>query len=103
MSSFQPSELTKIGLIVFYATYLTKHKNDLGKLGKGFIIPFLILLPVILVLLVIQSHFSAAVVIGLIVSVMMIIAGTKFLYFISVGAIGLSGRSWTYVYTCKVL
>ena len=85
---------------MFYATYLTKHKDDLRKLGKGFIIPFLILLPVMLVLLGVQSHFSASVIIALIVSVMMIVAGTKFIYFASVGAIGAGARNWTYVYIC---
>ena len=29
---FQPSEITKIGLIIFYAGYLTDHKSELKKL-----------------------------------------------------------------------
>ena len=33
---FQPSELVKILLIVFYAGFLTDHREDLGKFGKGF-------------------------------------------------------------------
>lgn len=88
ISSMQPSELTKIGLIVFFAAYLTKHKDDLRNVWKGFLKPFFILAPVILVLLIVQSHLSATVIIILVASVMMIIAGTRILHFIFFGGIG---------------
>ena len=88
VSSFQPSELTKVGLIVFYAVYLTKHKDELKNIWKGFFKPFLILAPIILVLLGIQSHFSASVLIILVVAVMMIVAGTKVSHFVTFGTIG---------------
>ena len=91
VSSFQPSELTKIGLIVFYAAFLTKHKDELKNIWKGFLKPFLILAPVIIVLLGVQSHFSASVIIILIVSVMMIVAGVRVAHFVTFGTIGASG------------
>lgn len=75
-------------MIVFFAVYLTKHKNELKNIWKGFIKPFLILLPAILVLLGIQSHFSASVIIILVVSVMMIVAGSRVVHFASIGGIG---------------
>lgn len=90
MSSLQPSEITKIGLIVFYAAYLTKHKDELRNVWKGFLKPFFILSPIILVLLGLQSHLSASVIIILVVSVMMLVAGTRTIHFASFGAIGLS-------------
>lgn len=90
MSSVQPSEITKIGIIVFLATYLTKHKDVLRNIWKGFIKPFLILSPVIIVLLGVQSHLSATVIIILVSSVMMIVAGSRVAHFISFGAVGLS-------------
>lgn len=88
VSSFQPSELTKIGLIVFFAAFLTKHKDELRNVWKGFFKPLLILAPVILVLLGVQSHFSASVIIILVISVMMIVAGTRIVHFLSFGAVG---------------
>lgn len=91
VSSFQPSELTKIGLIVFYAVFLTKHKDELKNIWKGFLKPFLILAPVILVLLGVQEHFSASVIIILVVSVMMIVAGSKVSHFVTFGTIGATG------------
>lgn len=90
VSSLQPSEITKIGLIVFFAFYLTKHKDDLKNVFKGFFKPLLILAPAILVLLGVQSHFSASVIIILVISVMMIVAGTRTVHFLSFGAIGAS-------------
>ena len=37
---FQPSEITKIGMIIFYAGYLSDHKKDLKDIWKGFLKPF---------------------------------------------------------------
>ena len=88
VSSFQPSELTKIGVIIFYAVYLTKHKDELKNIWRGFFKPFLILLPVILVLLGIQTHLSASILIILVVSAMMIVAGTRVSHFVTFGTIG---------------
>lgn len=78
-------------MIVFFAVYLTKHKEDLRNIWKGFIKPFLILAPVILVLLGIQTHLSASVIIILVVSVMMMIAGSRMSHFVTFGTIGATG------------
>lgn len=34
---FQPSEFVKIGMIIFYATYLTDNKKKLSGLKEGFL------------------------------------------------------------------
>lgn len=86
--SFQPSELAKIGLIVFYAGYLTEHKNDLGFFFKGCIKSFCYLIPPIAILFFLQDHLSASVVIVAIVSIMMIMGGTKIKHFVSLGITG---------------
>ena len=83
VSSFQPSELTKIGLILFFAVYLSKHKNELRNIWKGFGKPIIYLLPALVILLGIQSHFSATFIIVLVVSVMMIVAGSRVAHFIT--------------------
>lgn len=86
--SFQPSEIAKIGLIIFYATLLSNRKEKLDKLGAGFFYPLLFLLPVIAILIGVQNHLSATVLIILIVSVMMLMAGSKLRYFLSFGTAG---------------
>ena len=85
---FQPSEISKICLIVFYAAYLTNHKSELQGFWKGFIKPFLFLVPPIAILYFIQDHLSACIVIIGIVSVMMIMAGSKMRYFMTAGVAG---------------
>lgn len=87
-TTFQPSELVKIALIIFYATYLTKKKDELNGLWSGFIKPFCILAPIILILVLVQNHLSASLVIILIVSIMMIMAGTRLRYFLTLGIAG---------------
>lgn len=88
---FQPSELAKIGLIVFYAAWLTKNKEQLKILKNGFIKPFAYLAPIAIILIIFQDHLSVTVIIILVVSIMMLMAGTKLKYFISLGSIGLVG------------
>lgn len=88
VSSMQPSELTKLGLIVFFAAYLSKTRSDLKHIWKGFFRPILFLAPPILVLLLVQSHFSASVIIILVIAVMMLMAGSKLSHFLTFGTIG---------------
>ena len=83
--SFQPSEIVKFLMIVFYAGILVKNRDDLPKIGKGFIKHFAMVLPII-GLLLLQPHFSASIVILGIISLMMIVAGCKFKHFLGAGS-----------------
>lgn len=84
---FQPSEITKIGMIIFYAGYLTDHKDDLRSFKKGFIYPLIWLVPPVLIALLIQNHLSVGIVMSAITFVMMLMAGCRLLYFIITGVI----------------
>lgn len=87
--TIQPSEITKLGLIIFFAAYLTIHRNELKNLWKGFFKPILFFLaPAIFIILVIQSHLSASVLIILTISVMMLMAGCKISHFAIFGGVG---------------
>ena len=82
---FQPSEVAKIGLIIFYASYLTDHKDELKDFKKGFLKPLAYLIPVVLILILIQDHLSATIIIVLVVGIMMLVAGVKMRYFATCG------------------
>ncbi len=84
---FQPSEITKIGLIIFYAGYLTDHKEDLRSFKKGFIYPLIWLMIPVLIALFIQNHLSVGIVMSAITFVMMLMAGCRLLYFIISGLV----------------
>lgn len=88
--SFQPSELAKIGLIIFYATLLTKNKDRLGEMGRGFFYPLMFLIPMIGILVLVQNHLSSTLLIIMIVSIMMLMAGTKLRYFLTWGTTGVA-------------
>ena len=55
---------------------------------RGFVKPLCFILPPIAVLYLVQNHLSASLIIGMITCIMMLIAGTRLLHFIIVGAIG---------------
>ena len=86
--SFQPSELVKILMIIFYAGILTKNRDELAKYNQGFLKHLCLLAPII-GLLMLQPHFSASIVIVGICSIMMIVAGCKFKHFaLTAGSVG---------------
>ena len=74
--SFQPSEVVKILMIVFYAGFLSKNRDELGSFTKGWI-KNLIPLGIIIAFLVVEPHLSASIVIIGVTVVMMVIAGCK--------------------------
>lgn len=90
-TTFQPSELAKLALIIFYAAFLTINKDKIKKLWNGFLLPFLYVVPVAAILLGFQEHFSATLIIVGVMSIMMIMAGTKLSYFLTLGVAGAAG------------
>ena len=88
---FQPSEITKIGLIIFYAGYLTDHKSELKSFKNGFVRPLSWIIPPIFILYFVQNHLSASVVTAAVTCVMMIMAGCKFWQFLLSGIVALGG------------
>lgn len=84
--SFQPSEMVKFFIIIFYAGVLVKNRDQLPTFGKGFLKHICLVAPLI-VLLLLEPHFSASIVIIGIVSIMMIVAGCKFTHFLAAGGL----------------
>ena len=87
---FQPSELTKIGMIIFFAGYLTDHKSELHDFKKGFMLPLCFLIPPIGILFFVQNHLSVSLVICIIVIVIMFMAGCRLKHFFIIGLVGVS-------------
>ena len=74
--SFQPSEIVKLLMIIFYAAVLTKNRDQLGKFFKGIVKHAIYLIPIAL-LLMLEPHLSATLVIGGVCILMMVFAGCK--------------------------
>ena len=74
--SFQPSEIAKVGVIIFYATWLTKNKDKLKSFKNGFFIPLAMMLPIIVIVLVlvqVGNHILVLVIVLVIVIVIVIV------------------------------
>lgn len=76
--SFQPSEFSKVGFVLFYASLLSdiKEKGKNKKLLLGFVYPIIFLIPIIFSILILQNHFSATFIICAITLVQMFVAGS---------------------------
>lgn len=83
-TTFQPSEIVKFFMIIFYAGILVKNREDLSKFGKGLIKHLICLVPII-VLLLLEPHVSTSMVIIMTCCIMIIVAGCKFWQFLLTG------------------
>ncbi len=81
---FQPSEMVKFLIILFYAGILTKNRDELGNFWLGLVKHICFLAPII-ILLLLEPHFSVSVVIIGTCCMMMIMAGCKFWQFAACG------------------
>jgi len=88
--TFQPSEIVKFLMIVFYAGVLVKNRNDLGKFWKGLVKHILFLVPII-GLLILEPHLSTSIVIIITCCVIILVAGCKFWQFCASGVVAVGG------------
>ena len=84
ITGFQPSELVKILLIISYAAYLSEDREKVKGFFGGFV-KGMIGVGVLVVLLLLEPHMSASVLLIMICSIMMIVAGGKIKHFILTG------------------
>ncbi|MBR5479027.1 MAG: putative lipid II flippase FtsW [Clostridia bacterium] len=85
--NFQPSEVAKTALILFFAFLITKY-SDRMKTFKFGILPFVITLGVICGLLAAQPHFSGIIIIGIIGVCMMFLGGSSVKWLAGAGVAG---------------
>ena len=88
--TFQPSEIVKFLMIVFYSGILVKNRNELGQFWKGLVKHMLYLVPII-VLLILEPHLSTSIVIIITCCVIIITAGCKFWQFCATGLVAGGG------------
>ena len=89
-TTFQPSEIAKLAVILYFAALICKYKSDMATFRYG-ILPFALVLGLIVGLLVLEPHFSAAIIIIAIGGVMLFLGGVKLRWFIGVGVTALAG------------
>lgn len=73
---FQPSEIMKVALIVFMAEKISKNPKRLEKFWTG-LVPYLALVGVIAVLLLLEPHMSATVIMVVIAGAILLVGRSK--------------------------
>lgn len=84
VATLQPSEFTKLGLIIYFAFLLSK-AGDSIKSFKTLCFPYFTVIGVLAVLLMLEPHMSGTVVICGVGVIMLIIAGAKMSHFFACG------------------
>jgi cell division protein FtsW len=74
--SFQPSELSKLALVVFLAYFLTKKGEKIRTFQFGFL-PTVVISGIMIVLVIRQPDFGAALFLGIMLMLTLFVAGTK--------------------------
>ena len=80
-TTFQPSEIAKIGIILYFAALICKFKGRMRTVRYG-ILPFAGVLLIIVALLVMEPHFSAAIIIIAIGAVTLFLGGVRLYWFV---------------------
>ncbi len=86
----QPSEFTKLGLIIFTSKYLANNTKELKDIKKG-VLPILGVLLLIFGLIMLEPDFGTGVVIIMTIIVLLFVSGVKMNFFIKIGILGLIG------------
>lgn len=79
-SGFQPSELAKFAIILFFSYSLSKRKDKLQSFTKG-LLPYLFIIGIYAVLLMCEPHFSCTIIITLVATIILFAAGAKIRHF----------------------
>ena len=95
----QPSEITKIGLIIWVAGYYSDPKNKIQGFWKSCLKPLVAVGIPILILLIVQNHLSAGIIIGLVTVIMIIMSGCqlKYLVWLAGGVLGACAIAFPFV------
>ena len=85
---FQPSEVAKLGVIVYFAASISKKREKMGQFRTG-ILPYGLLLGFISLLVLMEPHMSGAVLLLGIGAMMMVVGGIDWRWIAAgVGAVG---------------
>ena len=92
---FQPSELVKLGVILYFADSISKKKGKMRTLKEG-IVPYAVILGIIALLMMKEPHLSGTVLILGIGACMMFVGGIQS-YWVGIGFAGVGLAAYAYM------
>lgn len=84
--TFQPSELAKVTLVIWTATLVLKKQHLLRSLSRG-LLPFLLIWAALLLPIAAEPDFSTACLLGLLVAMVVFVAGGRIGHFLFLGLV----------------
>jgi cell division protein FtsW len=88
--NFQPSEIIKIGGVLYLADYFDRNRKNIGSFTKGFV-PSMLLIGVFCLMIAVQDDLSTAVILGATLMVMFFCAGARVRHLFFLGILGAVG------------
>jgi len=86
----QPSEIIKIGAVLYMADFFDKNRRNIGKFKKGFV-PSMTAIALFCGLIAIQDDLSTAIILGLTLIVMFFCSGAKIKHLVMTVLVGIAG------------
>lgn len=86
----QPSELSKIGLVIFTAKYLSRNDRE-KRVTKNFVLPILGIIILFFGLIMLEPDFGTGMIIVMSLIALIFITGTDISIFVKLGLVGLLG------------
>jgi len=87
-SSFQPSELGKLGVIVWCSMLVVRKSDSLRRLTKG-LIPFLLVIGLLDVLAALEPDLSVSMLYTLLMALLLFVGGARMSHFVALGALAI--------------
>lgn len=86
----QPSEFSKLGLIIYTSKYLSHNNKNIKNIKKG-LLPLFLVICFFFLLIMLEPDFGTAMVIILTLVVLIFVSGPDISFFLRIGLIGLVG------------
>lgn len=88
--NFQPSEIGKFALILLFAHLMSKDQDKMNRLWEG-TLRYLVLFGALAIVVVMQPHLSATLLLAGITVAMLFVGGANILHLLTIGGIGIAG------------
>ena len=86
----QPSEFTKLALIIFVSKYLVNNERMISDIKRG-VIPILCVLFLVFGLIMLQPDFGTGMIIVMSIIGLLFVGGVDFKFFLKIGVVGIFG------------
>ncbi len=96
LQEFQPSELTKLALVIYMSAWLARKGHRVKEIGRGFV-PFATILLLVTVLIMAEPDMGTAVVVAVTATFIFFVAGANLLHFLVIGLAGVVGFAFLVV------